>query len=334
MINLPYEKVVERIVESTGLPEAEISDRIKKKLDQLSGLISKDGAAHIVANELGIKLFGDVGRLQVKNIVSGMRNVEAVAKVVDVYDVREFTTERGPGKVGSFLVGDETGMIRIVLWNEQADNLQSLKKDMIVKIKGGYVRENQGRREVHMNERGKLVINPEGENVGEVRRASSVNFSRKNIKDLSETDQNVELLGTIVQVYDIRFYEICADCGKRAKRKENSFVCEQHGNVNPSYGYVINIFLDDGTENIRAVFFRDQVEKLMGKSKEELLKYKEMPDAFEDMKNELLGKIIKVKGKAVKNVMFDRLEFMTNDVVVDVNPDEEAEKLDRSIVEA
>ena len=57
MMNMPYEVILERIKEKSELSEAEIIQKIDKKLDQLSGLISKEGAAHILANELGIKIF-------------------------------------------------------------------------------------------------------------------------------------------------------------------------------------------------------------------------------------------------------------------------------------
>ena len=56
MIKIPYEVLFEKIKEKTNLPEQEIIAEIQERMNQLSGLISKEGAAHILANELGIKL--------------------------------------------------------------------------------------------------------------------------------------------------------------------------------------------------------------------------------------------------------------------------------------
>jgi len=39
------------------LPEAEIKGKISEKVQQLYGLVSEEGAAHIIANEYGIKIF-------------------------------------------------------------------------------------------------------------------------------------------------------------------------------------------------------------------------------------------------------------------------------------
>jgi len=208
MINIPYEQVVEKIKEN-GLSEEEINSKVKAKMDQLSGLISKEGAAHIIANELGIKLVEKTsGRLKVKNILTGMRNVELVGKVQQVYEVREFQTETRSGKVGSMMIGDDTGIIRVVLWGSQADKLKDITVGDVIKVESGYVKDNNNRKEVHLGDRGTLSINPEGESVGEIKIPEP---NRKSIVDLKEGDIDTEVMGTIVQVYDIRFFELCPE---------------------------------------------------------------------------------------------------------------------------
>ena len=87
MIKLPLSDIISKIKQKSQLSEQEINAKIDKKLDQLSGLISKEGAAHIIANELGIKLFEETsGRLQIKNILAGMRNVETLGKIQRLFD--------------------------------------------------------------------------------------------------------------------------------------------------------------------------------------------------------------------------------------------------------
>src|SRR3990167_4252091 len=122
MIKIPYEQIISKIKDEANISETEIEEKIKDKMKQLSGLISKEGAAHIVANELGIKLFDAfTGKLQIKNIIAGLRNVETVGKVVQTYELREFTTNERQGKVASMVIGDETGTVRAVMWGNQAD---------------------------------------------------------------------------------------------------------------------------------------------------------------------------------------------------------------------
>ena len=170
-----------------------------------------------------------------------------------------------------------------------------------------------------------MLINPKGETVNEVN--ASAKGSRKEIKELQENDNDVELLGTIVQVFDIRFYEICPRCGKRARPSAALYECSEHGNVIPSYAYVLNSVLDDGTETIRCVFFRNQLEKLLGKSQEQMLNFKSNPADFEAVKNDLLGTIVKLNGRTNKNSMFNRLEFVVQSVDTKPNPEEEMKRM-------
>ena len=326
MIKIPYEEIVLKINENTKVPIGEIEERIEGKLKQLSGLISKEGAAHIVANDLGVKIFEQLsGRLQIKNILAGMRDVETIGKVLQVSELREFSNETRSGKVASMLIGDETGTIRVVMWGSHADNAAHIELGFIVKIIGGYVRENNGRKEIHLNDRSQLAINPKDEIVNEIVDIKIGN--RKEIKSLNENDNEAELLGTIVQVFDLKFYEVCPKCGKRVKQSTDFFVCGEHENVIPKYAYVLNSILDDGTETIRCVFFRNQLERLLKMNQEQLLKFRQEPAEFEAIKNQLLGTIVKLNGRVNKNSLFNRLEFIVQHIDSNPNPEEELKRL-------
>ncbi len=323
MINVPLTTLIEKIKENSELSESDIKDKIKRKLEQLSGLISEEGAAHIIANELGIKLYEPSGKLQIKNVLAGQRNVEILGKVQRKFEVQEFDTGERKGKVGSFLIADETGLIRVVLWNAMTENIEKIKEGDIVKVKSGYVRENNNKKEVHLNDKSVLELNPQGETIGKVK-AEPVS-TRKKISELKGDERDVELLGTIVQVFDPRFFEVCPQCGKRIQQKEDGFYCKEHDKVEPADSYVTNIFLDDGSDNIRVVFWRNQTQKLFNKTNEEIVDMKE--DSFEDIKNNLLGNIIKVVGRSTKNEVFNRVEFVPNVVFTDPNPEEELKRL-------
>jgi ssDNA-binding replication factor A large subunit len=325
MIKIPYDTIIKKILEKSGQSVGEIEEKIKEKMDSLAGLVSKEGAAHIIANELGIKLFeNETGRLKVKNLLAGMRNVEVTGRVLEIFPVREFQRGESTGKVGSFLLADETGRTRIVLWGSQTDKLLELEKNMVVKVQFAYVKENQGRKEIHFRDNSNLVLNPPDEVVGEVQQG----FIRKKLSDLAEGDSDIEIAGVVVQVFEPKFFEVCPHCNRRIREKEGRLSCDTHGGVDPAYSYVGSIFLDDGTDSIRTVFFSNQLQSLTGKSHEELSTLREKPEDFEKIKQELLGKSSKVTGKIKKNQFFERLEFMAQQVR-DVDPREEIARLQK-----
>jgi replication factor A1 len=325
MFTMPLAEMKQKIAEKGNISSAEVDKRIKEKLSQLSGLISAEGAAHIVANELGISLL-DTANLKIKNIAAGMRNVDISGKILQVYELREFNTGARQGKVANFLIGDETGTMRIVMWNDQAENIKKLNKGDVVKIKSGYIRENNARLELHMNDVSKLIINPEGVSIQTKEFVPKQTAIRKKISELTDQDQNVELLATVVQVYDPRFFEVCPNCNKRVKNDGAGFSCLTHGFVEPTFSYLLNLFLDDGSSNMRSVFFRDQALQLLNINHQDMLALNN-PGAFEAKKNDLLGMMVKVVGKVNKNQTFDRTEFVAQQVFLDPNPEQEMEKL-------
>ena len=328
MITIPLGQLKETIKEKAGLSDEEIEQKITTKMTELSGLVSKEGAAHIVANELGVNIFEHKeGPVKIKNLFAGMRNVEVLGKVVRKYELRHFQTEKRSGKVASFVLGDETGTVRITMWGDQADRLNDLEEGNIVKIKSAYVRENNGFNEIHLNERSKLEINPKGESVGEVKQGSAA--QRRNIVDLKEGDRNVEILATVVDVFDPRFFAVCEKCKKRVQESNGVSTCSEHGDVKQSYSYVMNLFIDDGTENIRAVLWKNQAERLLGKGEDEMLVYKDKPETFTEIKNDLLGEMVKFVGRVSKNSMFDRLEFHAQLVFPNPDPEEELKRMER-----
>jgi len=326
MYKIPINELKEKITASGKLNLEQLDEKIKNKVNELSGLISEEGAAHIIANELGIELVPKGNnKLKIKEIYSGMKNITTVGKVVQKFEVREFAKEDRTGKVCSLILGDETGTIRVVFWNEQVDLLDKVNADDIILVKDSYVRENRDNKEIHLGSQGSMEHNPEGETVGEVRMSS--NYERKKINELSGGESNTEIVGTIVQVFDPRFFNVCPECGRKAVESGGGFQCANHGSVQPQLSYVLNAVLDDGTGTIRGVFWKNQTNHLLGKEEAEISEYKDELPKFEDVKTDLLGEQFKLLGRVNKNEMFDRMEFNVQ-IVEKAKPEEELAKLE------
>lgn len=320
MIGLTYEQIVEKIKSQAGITEAEIEAKVNEKLDKLSNLISKEGAAHIVANELGVKVFEapPAGRLKVKELQPLQRNVEVLGKVVAMYGVRSFKTEKKEGRNASFMIGDETGRVRVTVWDEPLlPDVEKIKEGNVVLVKGAYIRENSGFKEVHMGSGSQVFINPPGETVESVAGPQKPEAVKRTIADLQEREF-ASVVGTVVQVFEPRFYEGCAECGKKVNEEGK---CKEHGLVEKKLMPVVNIIFDDGTENVRVVCFRDQASDVLGLTREKLVELKDNFSAFDDVRNKLLGKQLQITGRVVKNEMFGRLEMIAS-VIEEAKPED------------
>jgi len=323
MISIPLQDIITKIAKHSGLSETEIKDKIKAKIEQLYGLVSEEGAAHILANEYGIKLFEVSGDLKIKDILMGMKSVDIVGKVLRKYELREFNTEKRKGKVANLMMGDETGTIRVVFWNDKTNDFTQIKEEDIIKIKGAYVRDNAGRKELHMGDSSHVIINPANVSVNTRERKE---YARKHIKEL-EDGMSAEIIGTILQVFDVKFFEVCPKCNKRLRLREDQYTCDEHGTQTPTYNYVMNVYLDDGTGNIRTIFWKQQSQRLLKLNDNEFNAIRIAPEMFEKYKTDMLGVQIKVLGTTKNNIM-GRLEFNSEIVFTDLNPDHEIEALD------
>lgn len=307
---MDFNELLQKIIEKTGSKKEDIEKKIIEKQQELSNLVSKEGAAYIIAKELGIDIFPkqEKRRLEVKNIVPMIRSLNMNARVVSVFPVKEFESKGRKGKVASVILGDQTGTIRLTLWDQQTEIAEKLKPGMAVEIFGGYTREGgTGMAEIRLSQRGgiKIVQDSELPEVESMRKQASKNT----IYELKE-GESAEIRAAVVQLFETNFfYEVCPECGKRIT-KENNYECKDHGKVKPSKNIVLSGVVDDGTGNIRAVFFRENALKLIGMEMDEVLK---KGDAFfGDM--DVLGKEFMISGRVRRNRMFDRLEFVANDV--------------------
>lgn len=319
MLRLSYEEIKRRIREEKGVSDTEIEDKVKQKLSKLSGLISKEGAAHIIANELGIKLFPDQQKkkYKIKEIIAGLRGVEVTGRIIRKYDIRSFSKDGREGRIASLLLGDETGVLRVVLWDENLiKQTEQFKENDIIKIINSYAKENQGFKELHLGNRSEIIQNPEGEDIETIKKVRD--FSQKKIEEL-QTGDLVKVIGTVVQVFEPRFYEACPDCSKKLSTEGDKKICAEHGEVMPRHVPILNFIFDDGTGNIRVVCFRDAAAKALSQTEEQVQAYRESSAEFETAKNELTGKHLMITGRVTKNDMFDRLEFIAHDVST-VNP--------------
>ena len=110
-----YTSLVSRIAGAAKLPVEEIERKVEAKRAKLSGLVSKEGAAQIVAAELGINF--DQERMKLSELVQGMKRANVVGKIVRIDPVRSFSKNGKEGKVGRLQVADDSSLVQVVLWD-------------------------------------------------------------------------------------------------------------------------------------------------------------------------------------------------------------------------
>lgn len=319
MIKVAYEQLVEKIAKQSGLDKEQIERRVEAKRAKLSGLISKEGAAQVVAAELGINF--DRQKVKVSELLSGMRKVSVTGKVMELYPVRSFKKGEREGKVATLLLADETASVRTVLWDTKHIKLiedGEISRTSVIEVKDASVRDG----ELHLSSISSL--NPSKEKIEAVNITEIM--QEKPIVEIKPNDRT-RVRATIMQIFEPRFFAVCPECFLKLTQEENRFICTKHNTVIPKYRVILTAIVDDGTENIRAIFFSDAIYKLLPISEAEIEKIKE-PEYWLQKKEELLGKELWLSGRARTNKLFGNLEFIVSDVL-EVNVEELIEKLNK-----
>lgn len=291
-----YERIIEKISKLSGLEKEEIERRIEAKRAKLSGLISREGAAQVIAAELGISF--DNETLKIEELLPGMRKVNLLGKVMGVSPVRTFKTKKGDdGKVVNLFIADETSNIKVVLWDTNHIGLVEegkIGEGVVVEISNGSMREN----ELHLGSFSGLKLTNQLIEAVNTERV----FREKKISEIKTSD-SAKMRAFIVQSFEPRFFYVCPECKKKANQEEGGFVCAEHGKVAAEKRALLNLVLDDGTETIRGVVFHNNLESIG-------LTELENPEELANQRNALLGKEMFFYGTMRNNKVFNTPEFI------------------------
>lgn len=305
------EDLLSSIHKQSKVPLEKLRDMVEDKSIEFSGMITKEAAAHLIARELGASLpKAENSKLQIKNIVPGMRNVNIIGRIVRISPINEFEKKNGnKGRVVNIFVSDGTGHTRVPLWNDQVKIVEEeiLKVGDAVQIFGGMSKENMyGEVEISVGKFGGLrkledeYLAPSLESVGK----NYFPELGERVKIAELVPGNFETRGTVVQIFRGNFiFE--TDAGEKA--------------------LVVSCLLDDGTGDIRTVFFRNLAEEFSGLKPNDL-EGLELEARLEAVRRNIIGKDVVVSGKVKKNNFFDSLEMIA-DSVKDLNPLEESKRV-------
>ncbi|MFP4189334.1 MAG: OB-fold nucleic acid binding domain-containing protein [Halobacteriales archaeon] len=173
---------------------------------------------------------GDVGAGEV---TAGGSDVSLVGRVLETSEPRTFDRDDGEGKVANIAVGDETGWVRVALWDERADDVSSLTDGDVVRIRDGYARERDGGVEVNVGSRGTVERVSEDELDGDV----EFHPDPTPVAEL-EIDETYDVAGVVTDTGETRTFD--RDDG--------------------SQGKVRNVRLRDDTGEVRVALWGDKAD--------------------------------------------------------------------------
>jgi replication factor A1 len=166
---------------------------------------------------------------RVDDLSLGLSDVNLQGLVLATDSIRTFDRDDGSeGRVSNLTLGDETGRVRVTLWDEKADRAEELDAGASVEVVDGYVRERDGDLELHVGSRGA---------VEEIDEDVAYDPETTDIADL-ELGETADIAGGVIETDPKRTFD--RDDG--------------------SEGQVRNVRIKDGTGDIRVALWGEKAD--------------------------------------------------------------------------
>lgn len=247
---MAIEQNIERILaKHPEVSKEEIAERLKKEKRRTNGFISEEALLRMIAAELGMETRTDgfvAPTLSVVDLVPSLNDATVVGRVIAIFPPKAFNGNRS-GSFASFLMADENGIARVVMWNARTSLIESgsIKVGQIIRISHGYTKEGrEGKVELHVGE--KCSVEIDAPNLGSKNFPTISKFTTKINKLHDHGSKRVNVIGTVMRLFPVSAFE----------RQDSSS------------GKVMRLSLKDETGEISVVAWNEKVDEIQAILKE------------------------------------------------------------------
>jgi replication factor A1 len=218
-----------------------------------------------------------------------------VGRVIELNDIRNFDRDNGDtGSVRNIEIADDTGSIRVVLWDNDAK--MELEMGQPLKLQNPRLTLDMDNRLQATVSGGTTILEPSEKELEDLPSQDELMesiFVAKSIESLTEDDTNVHITARIKEVFPEKILlKKCPNCRESVEESEDEYICDNCGHTfdEPKYTLMIPTRVEDDTGEIPVTFFGNLAEELIDMSQEEVVSIVEdegygIEDKIEDLVN-------------------------------------------------
>ena len=235
------EKVVERILaQRPDITRDQLEDMINKKRETSGDLLSVEGAAHLVAQDLLVATGEKKTKgLQISDLIPQIGDATLATRVIGVWPKQNFKRkDESEGTFVRLLLGDNTGTISCLVWNSEVVKTFQEKdfEGKIAAVSHGYTRQGLSEKvELHIGNRGSISLLAD-EKATDI---PSVDSFVNPLNKISDELDTVSIQGTIKTTPIVSSFE-----------------------TGGATGTVLRMLVEDDTSVINVVAWNEKVEEL------------------------------------------------------------------------
>jgi replication factor A1 len=244
-------ELIEKIISSSGKSKREVEQLIKAKKSKLSGLLTDDGAAFMVARELGIELATqqEMHMVSIGQLQDGMQNVDLLVRAMHVFSPKSFERNGTKGTLCNMIIADDSGETRLTLWHNDVRKMQEagVQKGSVLLLHNCYVKSFNNKPQLNLSYNGSMVVEPK--NV-DCRNLPNAEERQSKLSELRAEMNEVATIVRVLRLFPVTEFE--KESGK---------------------GRVMNFLVADESATIRATAWNDLVDAAEKLQENDLVKF-------------------------------------------------------------
>jgi replication factor A1 len=225
------------------ISQAQLLEQLNVERAKTGGLLEDETLLRLIAAKLGVEVqqnnYENSGTISTGKLFSGLYDVCVAGRLVAVFPARSFQGQEKSGKFATLMLGDNDGLLRVVLWNEKAELVErgELKAGQEVRFLHGYTRDDRsGKTELHLGDKSLIELQPPEKS----QQYPPIEKFTTKISDLNVNSGNVHICGQVKAVL-----------GKTGFTKSDD-----------STGVVMRLALRDDSAEAVVVVWNEKVEEL------------------------------------------------------------------------
>ena len=132
--------------------------------------------------------------MKISELTTRQGNINVTGEIDEIGEIRTFNKYGRELKVANAILKDDSGSIKLTLWNDDAVRFKNSDK---IKINNGYINEFQGEKQLTAGKFGSIELvesasNEESgkqENKENIEESNSKNFDEENLEETDETEE-------------------------------------------------------------------------------------------------------------------------------------------------
>lgn len=180
----------------------QVLEELDAEKGKTGGLIATQTLLRMIAARHGVQILqkrNSDHMLLINHLVPNLNCVTISGRVLAVFPAKMFEGKQ-PGKYASLMIADRTGILRVMLWNDKAELVESnaINAGQVVRFSRGYTKDDRnGKTELHIGEKSEVEVIRQDQTK---ELYPSIDHFAIDIKDVTP-EKSVHLIGTVKTVF-------------------------------------------------------------------------------------------------------------------------------------